>query len=213
MSDRRASRRRGRAGGTLLPVLLAVLLLARDASAATHPVGVGGATWTPRVVVVTLTLAGYRQPRDSVYVFLRLTWSRKTARALRRYEAQGLRYTQELNDLASRMSGTGSAISDLPGASFDLDDDDGDGRWEELEVTATEPGAIEPGRTYVVGFQLTRWSRACDRCRWRWNRQGTRLVALSQLSRHFLGEWQAIRWTHPYASVEVPRMARPGRGD
>lgn len=193
----------------VLPALLAVLLVGRDVSAAT---GVGGATWTPRTVEMVVTLAGHRQPRDAVYVFLRLTWDKAGVRALRQYERDGLRYTQELNDLDGRMSGTGSFVSDLPGASFDLDDDDGDGRWEEMEVTATEAGAIKAGRTYVVGFHVSRWSRPCDGgCPWRWTHRGTDLWALSQLSSYFLGEWQAERWTRPYASVAVPRMARPAK--
>jgi hypothetical protein len=172
---------------------------------------VGGATWTPTQVELVVAPAGFRVQRDSVYVYLRLTWDKRGVRALREYERQGLRYTQELNDLASRVSGTGSWISDLPGASFDLDDDDGDGRWEELEVTASEAGAIKAGRTYVVGFHVSRWWRTCDGCAWHWSHRATRLVALSQLSSSFLGEWQAQRWTRPYASVTLPRMPRPGR--
>jgi hypothetical protein len=193
----------------VMPALLAVLLVGRDAAAAsTH---VGGATWTPRTVEMTVALAGFRVPRDSVYVFLRLTWDKKGVRALREYERQGLRYTQELNDLASRVSGSGLWMSDLPGASFDLDDDDGDGRWEEMEVTASEAGAIKAGRTYVVGFQVTRWWRTGDGGRWHWSHRATTVVALSQLSSEFLGEWQAQRWTRPYASAELPRTPRPGR--
>lgn len=171
--------------------------------------GVGRATWTPKVVTAVLTMAGYRTMRDSVYVFLTLRWDRAGVRALREYEAQGLRYTQELNDLSGRLSGTGSFVSTLPGASYDRDDDDGDGRWEEVEVTATEAGAIKAGRTYLVGFHLTRWSRTCDDCPWTWTRRGGRAWALSQLSSWFLGEWQAERWTNPYTSVRYTRMPKP----
>jgi hypothetical protein len=158
---------------------------------------------------MVLAPAGFRTYRDSVYVFLELRWDKAGVRSLRRYEAKGWRYTQEVNDLSGRLSGTGSFISDLPGASYDRDDDDGDGRWEEVEVTATQAGAIKAGRTYHVGFHLTRWSRTCDDCRWTWTRQGGRAWALSQLSSHFLFEWQAMRWTDPYASVRYRRMARP----
>jgi hypothetical protein len=196
----------------ILPMLVALVVAGQGtASAANTRIGVGGATWTPKIVSMTVTPSGWRERYDSVYVFLRLTWSRKTARALQGYEARGLRYTQELNDLRSRMSGTGFWMSDLPGAAFDSDDDDGDGRAEELEITVTEPGAIEPGRVYTIGFQLSRWSRACDTCDWTWNRRATDLWALSQLSSFFFGEWQAERWTSPYASVEIPRMRPPKR--
>lgn len=206
-----AARRRA-ARWAVLPLLLVLVVAGQGtAAAATTRIGVGGASWTPKLVSMTVTPSGWRERYDSVYVFLRLAWSRKTARALRAYEADGLRYTQELNDLRSRMSGTGFWISDLPGASFDADDDDGDGRAEELEITVTQPGAIEPGRVYLIGFQLSRWSQPCGLCDWTWNRRATELWALSQLSSDFLREWQAERWTAPYASVAVPRMRPPER--
>jgi len=85
-------RARRRLRWALVPVLLAVALIGRDGSAAA--VGMGGATWTPRVAVATLALAGFRSPRDSVYVFVRLTWDKAGVRALRRYEQDGLRSTQ-----------------------------------------------------------------------------------------------------------------------
>jgi len=205
----RARRHRPHLRAALLPALLGVALSASGAAAT----GAGGATWTPTVATTTVTLAGFRVMRDSVYVFVHLTWDRAGVRALRRYEEEGLRYTQEIHDDSGRLSASGSWISDLPGASFDRDDDDGDGRWEEMEVTVTEPDAIEPGRTYIVGFQLTRWSRACesDDCRWRWTYRGGQLAALSQLSRDFFGEWQAERWTNRWAVEPYRRMGRPGR--
>ncbi|MFN8620580.1 MAG: hypothetical protein U0869_07555 [Chloroflexota bacterium] len=193
--------------GPLLAALLAVATTGLPAAAT----GVGGATWSPKHVRMVITQAGYRTYLDSVYVFLELRWDKAGVRALRDYEAQGWRYTQEVNDLSGRLSGTGSFVSDLPGASYDRDDDDGDGRWEEVEVTATEAGAIKAGRTYHVGFHLTRWSRTCDDCRWTWTHKGGRAWGLSQLSSNFLGEWQAMRWTNPWASVRYSHMAKPRR--
>jgi hypothetical protein len=194
-----------------MPVLLATLLIARDVSA----LGVGGATWTPVDAGAVVTLAGYRVSRDSVYVFVRLRWDREGVRALRAYENDGLRYTQEVNDFSGRLSATGFFVTDLPGAAYDRDDDDGDGRWEEVEVTVTDARAIRAGRTYVVGFHFTRWTQRCDDrenpdC-WEWNRRGGDLAVLSQLSRFFFGEWQAERWTRPYQMLRYPRMTDPLR--
>lgn len=201
-------RHRPRVRLALLPVLLLVVLVGRDAAAA----GVGGATWTPSLARSVLTLAGYRVVRDSVYLFVRLRWDREAIRGLRAYERQGLRYTQEVNDVSGRLSATGSFVTDLPSASFDRDDDDGDGRWEEVEVTVTDARAIKAGRTYFVGFQFSRWSRTCeaDDCPWRWTARAGRLAVLSQLSSFFFGEWQAIRYTDPYRFEPYGRMARPG---
>jgi hypothetical protein len=199
---------RGTAARALLPALLLLALTGGPVAAA----GVGGASWTPATARAVLTVSGFRTFRDSVYVFVWLSWDRRTLRALRSYGADGLRYTQEVNDLSGWLSATGAWTSDLPGASYDRDDDDGDGRWEEVEITATDVDAIEAGRTYLVGFQLSRWWRACedDSCPWRWSHRGGTIGVLSQLSRDFLGEWQAIRWTNPWALLRYPRMRRPG---
>ena len=58
MTGRRTTVSR-RLRGAWPPALLAVGLVGRDVSAA----GVGGATWTPSVVVTTLTPAGFLVPR------------------------------------------------------------------------------------------------------------------------------------------------------
>lgn len=152
-------------------------------------------------------VSGYRLARDSTYLYVRLRWDAAGLAALRGY---GLAYTQELNDLTGRLSASGFWMSDLPGAAFDRDDDDRDGRWEEAEVTAPDPGALRAERTYTVGIQLTRWWRPCATgCRWRWEFRPARVAAISQLSAPLLGEWQAIRYTRPWAIVRVPGSVRP----
>ena len=201
--------RRSGAARALVIALMTVAVLGRDVSAA----GVGGATWTPSVATTSLVVSGFRTFRDSVYVFVALTWDAAGIRGLRRYEDDGLRYTQEVNDLSGHLSATGYWTSDLPGASYDRDDDEGDGRWEEVEITVTEPRALRAGRVYHVGFQFSRWSRACESeaCGWRWDFHPGKVWALSQLSSYFFGEWQAIRWTDPYAFERYRRMGRPDR--
>lgn len=151
--------------------------------------------------------SGYRVPRDSSYVFLRLRWDAVGLTGLRAY---GLAYTQEVNDLSGRLSASGFWMSDLPGATYDRDDDDADGRWEEAEVTAPDPRQLVAGRTYTVAIQLTRWWRPCATgCRWRWEFRPARVAVLSQLSARLFGEWQAIRYTLPWATVRIAEMVRP----
>lgn len=169
--------------------------------------GVGGATWTPETGRVTAVTSGYRVPRDSTYLYLRLRWNAAGLTGLRGY---GLAYTQEVNDLSGRLSASGFWMSDLPGAAYDRDDDEADGRWEEAEVTAPDPRLLVAGRTYTVAIQLTRWWRPCaSGCRWRWEFRPARVAALSQLSARLFGEWQAIRYTLPWATARLPALPRP----
>ncbi len=175
--------------------------------------GLGGASWTPAEASPRLVRSGVRVIGDAWYVFVTIRWDEAGLRALRRYAADGLRYTQEVNDLNGRLSATGFWMSDLPGARFDRDDDEGDGRWEEAEVTSADPARLRAGTDYTVGIQLSRWWEDCssDPCRLRWSFRSGRVALLSQLSRFFLGEWQAIRYTLPWAVLRSPPQPRPPR--
>ena len=65
----------------------------------------------------------------------RFGWARAQRRGLERYLETGLRYTHEINDRSGRLSATGYWATNHPDPAFDRDDDDGDGRWEEAEIT------------------------------------------------------------------------------
>lgn len=175
--------------------------------------GLGGATWAPAEAQPRLVRSGVRVMGDAWYVFVTFRWDEAGLRALRRYTADGLRYTQEVNDLTGRLSATGFWMSDLPGARFDRDDDEGDGRWEEAEVTSADPARLRAETDYTVGIQLSRWWEDCssDPCRLRWSFRSGRVALLSQLSRFFLGEWQAVRYTLPWAVLRSPSEPRPAR--
>ncbi|MFO1538941.1 MAG: hypothetical protein ACKOTZ_00590 [Chloroflexota bacterium] len=156
---------------------------------------------------MTGVVSGFRVARDSTYIYVRIRWDGPALAALRAYR---LAYTQEINDLSGRLSASGFWVSDLPGATFDRDDDDGDGRWEEAEVTVPDPRLLVAGRTYTVAIQMTRWWRPCTSgCRWRWEFRPARVAAISQLSAALFGEWQAIRYTDPWRSLRVPGLMRP----
>ena len=129
------------------------------------------------------------------------------------YLGQGLRYTLEVNDRAGRLSATGYWATNQPDPAYDRDDDDGDGRWEEAEITAGGV-APEPGRVYTTLMQFSRWhsKRQKGACEWLWDRRLGQAEILSQLSRELLGEWQAERYTLAYDTFDYPRVeprARP----
>jgi hypothetical protein len=216
---RRAARASGpRPPGPVVAVatsLLLLLALAAGPALGQGGGGVGGASWTPDRSRTTAVVSDLLVPGDSVTFVTRMSWSRQAVRGLARYVADGLRYTQEVNDRSGRLSATGYWASSLPDPAFDRDDDDGDGRWEEAEVTAGSQLPVA-GRRYTTMMQFSRWRPVARRarCAWGWDRRAARMEVFSQLSRQLLGEWQAMRYTLAYERLEVPRAGlRPDLPD
>jgi hypothetical protein len=207
-----------------LATLAAVALIGGTASVAIVPwrdgpaevavaAGVGSASWTPARSTTTMTLGQHLVPGDAFFVETIAEWSRAQRRGLARYVDAGLRYTHEVNDRSGRLSATGYWATNHPDPAFDRDDDDGDGRWEEAEVTV---GAQLPDaeRRYVSRIQFSRWhgKPRPGRCGIAWDRRAGSMEVLSQLSRELFGEWQAERYTLTYDRLPYARVgARPQR--
>jgi len=169
--------------------------------------GVGRATWTPADSETEAIPSELLVPGDSITYSTAAVWSEGQTRGLRRYVDGGLRYTHEINDRSGRLSATGYWATNYPDPAFDRDDDDGDRRWEEAEITAgTEPP--KAGTTYSTLLQFSRWrgKRRQGACVWAWDRRQGAAEVLSQLSRDLLGEWQAERFTLTYDSLAYPRV-------
>ena len=182
----------------------ATVLLVAPAVAAT---GVGRATWTPSESTTTATESRFLSPADSITIRTDAVWDSSESDGLSGYLDSGLRYTHELNDRDGRLSATGYWATNHPDPAFDRDDDDGDRRWEEAEITVG-PYPPEVGRTYTTLIQYSRWhgKRLKGACDWSWDRRRGDVEVLSQLSRKAFGEWQAERFTLAYDSVDYPRV-------
>lgn len=169
--------------------------------------GVGEASWTPADSTTTASPSRFLSPADSITYRTDAVWDRAQSDGLQRYLGDGLRYTHEVNDRSGRLSATGYWASNHPDPSYDRDDDDGDGRWEEAEITAgsTPP---TPGQTYTAMVQFSRWHAKRQRrtCEWAWDRRLGQAEVLSQLSRRLLGEWQAERFTLTYDAKAYLRV-------
>ncbi len=177
--------------------------------------GVGRATWTPVTSNTTAAPSSFLVADDSVLFQTTMVWDQAQVDGLNRYIGQGLRYTHEVNDRSGRLSATGYWATNLPDPAFDRDDDDGDGRWEEAEITSASR-LPQAGQEYVARMQFSRWhgKRHKGGCEWAWDRRTGRAEVLSQLSRSLLGEWQAERYTLTYQTLEYPRVgARPALPD
>ena len=182
---------------------------------AVHAAGVGGASWTPSRSSTLMRAADHLVRGDAFLFETRAAWSGAQRDGLARYVESGLRYTHEVNDRSGRLSATGYWATNLPDPAFDRDDDDGDGRWEEAEITA---GAQLPraDREYVARIAFSRWHGKQGRraCAWAWDLRKGSVEVFSQLSRDLLGEWQAERYTLTYDRLAYPRVRpRPALPD
>lgn len=204
---------RSRAGPISASLVLGALFVAHSGATSVSPAvlagtGVGGASWTPDRSETVGVSSSFLVADDSILYATRITWSREQVSGLSRYIDQGLRYTHEVNDRSGRLSATGYWATNLPDPAFDRDDDDGDGRWEEAEITA---GAQLPraGLTYKALLEFSRWHpvERRRRCDWAWDLRAGQVEILSQLSREILGEWQALRYTLAYERLSYPRSA------
>ena len=188
--------------------VMAVAPWARGPVEVVGAAGVGGASWTPSLSTTTIELGEDLVPGDAFVVRTTATWSPAQERGLTRYLESGLRYTHEINDRSGRLSATGYWATNHPDPAFDRDDDDGDGRWEEAEVTVG-PMLPDPDEPYVSLIQFSRWhgKPRGERCGIAWDRRMGTLEVLSQLSRELFGEWQAERYTLTYDRLPYPRVA------
>lgn len=193
------------------PLATAALVLALVAAtitpASVAAQGVGHASWTPSSSMTEATTSTFLSPGDSITYETRASWSHRQVSGLRSYVEQGLRYTHEVNDRSGRLHATGYWATNHPDPAYDRDDDDGDGRWEEAEITIGEALPV-PGETYRSLIQFSRWHPKRERgtCVWAWDRRRGGTEVLSQLSRDYLGEWQAERYTLAYQNEPYPRV-------
>jgi hypothetical protein len=203
-------------GATLLVAFLAsVGIIAAGASQPALAQGVGRATWTPVTSSTTAAPSSFLVADDSILFQTDMVWDQSQVDGLTRYVRDGLRYTHEVNDRSGRLSATGYWATNLPDPAYDRDDDDGDGRWEEAEITSSSR-LPQAGQAYTAVLQFSRWHGKPRKgsCEWAWDRRLGKVEVLSQLSRSLLGEWQAERYTLTYETLEYPRVgARPAQPD
>ena len=192
---------------TLAAVATSSLLIALSQAQPVLAQGVGDASWTPSESTTTAPLSRFIRAGDSITYRTDAVWDQAQSDGLVRYLGDGLRYTHEVNDRTGRLSATGFWATNHPDPAYDRDDDDGDGRWEEAEITigATPPVA---GQVYTSMLQFSRWhgKRQKGACAWAWDRRLGVSEVLSQLSRDLLGEWQAERFTLTYDAEPYPRV-------
>jgi hypothetical protein len=99
--------------------------------------------------------------------------------------------------------------TNMPNPVHDLDDDDGNWRCEEAEVTADNTNFPTAGYSYYFRQQFTRWACTSPCYGWQWDSSAGYILHLGQMSFWAL-EWQADDSTNPvYGQFNYPSKTAP----
>ncbi len=92
----------------------------------------------------------------SGHVFgVNMYWNQSGRNGVQGYVSSGKRYTHDMTDLNDNLSATGTYSTNFPSPYIDFDDDDGNGEWEEWEVTVENSSFPVVGRKYYLQFWST----------------------------------------------------------
>jgi hypothetical protein len=175
---------------------------------------IGGAAWAPSWI------GGYgkfqtswRTPNDSFAIYLNAKWDATHRAAVVSHYANGWRYTQDFRDgtgvLPLSLNATGRYAATLENPVYDRDDDNGDGRNEEAEITANSTSFPSVNTNYYAQTEYSHWYRTCGNCNWTWDPDSAEVGMESQISKFFLGEWQTEKHTGQYRYVSTPYQPPP----
>lgn len=189
--------------------------LAASVLIATAVLAVGGKTWAPSTFSSSRSTATHRTTADSYRVDAYMKWNASARTALRnRMAATGWKYTQEQNDdpvdhLTAMYNGIKRPWStNMPNPVHDLDDDDGDYRWEEAEVTADTTNWPIADYGYMYRQEWSRWRCTVPCYTPHFDGGMGQIVHLSQMS-SWLGEFNNQDSTTIYWETDYPTKAAP----
>lgn len=200
-ADRRKIRRS--TIGAAVTLAAAAALLFSQPGFATH---IQAASYTPYSWTLGRVTSTWVETNDSYINYIYPWWDAAHRQGIQNYAVQGYRYTQEMRDqynLADNLHATGWYTTNFPSPVYDRDDDNGNGKWEETEITANYAAFPVTGATYTVGIQYSRnhWVFCCY---YAWDPDGGSMSHSSQISQYYAGEWQTYRYTLPYAYHSYP---------
>jgi hypothetical protein len=194
--------------GTAVGCALLTLTLAAP-TVAHH---IGGASYTPGTLGSTGKIQKtWRTTNDSFALYMNAKWDATHRSGITQYYANGWRYTQEFNDgscfLPPSLNANGRFSTTFENPEYDRDDDDGDKRNEEAEVTANSTSFPSVNSNYYVDMQFSHWYS--DNGTWRWDSDSSEIGYLSQMSAHLFGEWQSQRFSSIYKCISTPFQPAP----
>lgn len=111
-----------------------------------------------------------------------LYWNSTRATGLRHMLSEYDDYfTHDAKDNSNNLNAVG-AYSTLPLPYFDADDDNGDHKWEEGEVTSERQAFPDANVNYYSRIHLMRWWRSCSTCQYQWDGGSGTITQVAQLS-------------------------------
>lgn len=194
-------------------VAAALLVVAVPAASATNIVG---ASYTPFQVGSTSRVqSSWREANDSISFYTHGRWDTAHRNGIQQYAAQGFRYTQDFRDgsgvAPAQLNATGVYSTTFLNPKYDKDDDDGNRKSEEAEITADSTSFPTTNELYFAQVQFSRFANLCTKtCTWVYDPDGGEIGISSQISRWsaLQGEWNTEHFSDEYRFVSYPVQAR-----
>lgn len=161
----------------------------------------GGATYSPSWFSQSISNNyTHHWSYDSYTVYTYAKWDSAHRTGVQNWTSQGYRYTQDQRDLNNNLSALIYFGTNFPNPVWDLDDDNGDQKKEEAEVTADS--ATFPTANYQYSY-WQRWSRSIYRYQsgyftWVYDGDSGNIGHQSQIS-FWAGEFDTHRYSGTYA--------------
>lgn len=199
---------------TRLSLILAILvLLVPTAASATN---IGGATYSPSTLGgVSRFQSTWRTANDSQTFYVNAKWDTTHRQGVQAYAVQGYRYTQDFRDAlrggSLNLHATGRYATTFLNPVYDRDDDNGDRKQEEAEITSNSAQFPSVNENYYADVQFSHWHPACSGGCYVWDPDGNEVGHSSQISYWdgLFGEWQTYKHTNGYRFTAYPYQTAP----
>lgn len=173
---------------------------------------IGGASYAPSSIgSASRFQSTWRTSNDSQTFYINAKWDAAHRAGVQAYTADGYRYTQDFRDLHANLHATGRFASTLLSPVYDRDDDNGDRRWEEAEITSNSVNFPSVGENYYSDVQLSHWYANCNGGCYTWDSGSGSVGYQSQISRWdaLFGEWNTHKFSGTYRKVPYPVQYAP----
>lgn len=146
--------------------------------------------------------------------YINAKWDTAHRAAVQAQAANGYRYTQDFRDGprgAKNLHATTRFATTLLNPVYDRDDDNGDRRWEEAEITSNSSQFPSVNENYYADVQFSHWYASCSGGCYVWDPDGGEVGFSSQISEWsgLLGEWNTVDPSSTYRYIPYPVQNQP----
>ncbi len=141
-----------------------------------------------------------------------MTWNSTAAAVMRNYGSEGKRFTYDGTDVSNNLHATSQFSTNMYNPIYDRDDDNGDQKWDEAEITADAPSFPPANTTFNGWVKLSRWHYHCAAriCQWVWDSSSGTVAYTAQISYKPCAFCEWDKWSGDL-DLEMGRRSYPSK--